>query len=103
MLAHHQMAMTATDAAALSAALLAAKAVDMSASPLRRYINRYCQLERGGWSCSLCGGYNEHLSLQEAKCAEPPVLPLADCNRMWHLTVDVHRCKFIHRTWNFTP
>lgn len=87
MLAHHQLAMTSTDAAALSAAL------DMSASPLRRYINRYCQLERGGWSCSLCGGYNEHLSLQEAKCAAPPVLPLADCNRTWHLTVDVRRCK----------
>lgn len=33
----------------------------------RRYINRYCQLERAGWSCSLCGAYNEHITAQEAK------------------------------------
>lgn len=31
------------------------------------YINRYCQLERAGWSCALCGQYNEHLTPQEAK------------------------------------
>lgn len=38
-------------------------------SPCGRYINRYCQLERAGWSCALCGQYNEHLNAQEAKCA----------------------------------
>lgn len=34
---------------------------------ITRYINRYCQLERAGWSCALCGQYNEHLTPQEAK------------------------------------
>ena len=34
---------------------------------LRRYINKYCQFERGGWVCALCNCYNDYTSIVHRK------------------------------------
>ena len=37
------------------------------ASMARRYINKFCQFERGGWSCALCTCYNEYTAITDKK------------------------------------
>ena len=34
-----------------------------------RYINKFCQIQLGGWACSMCNGYNEFTTPSHQKCA----------------------------------
>lgn len=47
-----------------------------------RYINRYCQMDQLGWSCSLCGAYTEFTDEQRPRWVIPQSLHALNAHQL---------------------